>query len=82
MGYPPKGSTLKGLARATYKNPPLDAAEIERRRTAVRNTYGDPETPPSSWRRYLDEQNAKRSRHPSALPSANPKNVLLDRSRD
>lgn len=64
MGYPPKGSKLKGLARATYKNPPLTAAEIERRRAAVRNTHGDPETPPSSWRRYLDEQNAKQSRCP------------------
>ena len=70
MGYPTKGSNLRGLARATYKNPPLDAAEIKRRRDAVRNTHGDPEKPPSSWRRYLDEQNAKRNRSSNALPSA------------
>lgn len=81
MGYPGKGSKLKGLARATYKNPPLDAAEIDRRRAAVRNVYGDPETPPSSWRRYLDEQNAKRS-GARTLPSVKPKNVLLGEDRD
>ena len=81
MGYPPKGSKLKGLARATYKNPPLTAAEIERRRAAVRNTHGDPQTPPSSWRRYLDEQNAKSGgRH--ALPGVSPKKVLVEKGQD
>ena len=81
MGYPPKGSKLKGLARATYKNPPLTAAEIERRRAAVRNTHGDPETPPSSWRRYLDEQNARSGgRH--TLAGVNPKKVLLEKGQD
>ena len=78
MGYPTKNSNLKGLARATYRNPPLDAAEIERRRRAVRNQYGDPEAPPSSWRRYLDEQQKKRNSSQNTLPSANPKNVLKD----
>lgn len=78
MGYPTKDSNLRGLARATYKNPPLDAAEIKRRRDAVRNVYGDPQAPPSSWRRYLDEQNAKRNRGSSTLPSANPKKVLAE----
>ena len=82
MGYPKKGSKLRGLARATYKNPPLDAAEIERRRAAVRNIYGDPEAPPSSWRRYLDEENAKRHRNPNTLPPANPENVLMDEGGD
>ena len=82
MGYPPKGSKLKGLARATYKNPPLTAAEIERRRAAVRNTHGDPQTPPSSWRRYLDEQNAKRSGSSHTLPSVNPKKVPTEGGQD